>query len=223
MYWPQMNDNIVENWLRSLGLAHYTQEFLDNGYDDLEMCKQIGQEDLDAIGVTNEGHREDILDAVSLLLKYGGTRVYFILDPDYQKFKNTKPNNYASYEVIDTSAFSQDGINHAFQKRVSMFEHVSLMDSSDCMYSQSLNGRAKSGFVFPDSPPLLPPTRSNPFGIPHGSPRISHPHKHPGTSLVTFPSLQLVAVIQGKLSEDGIDLAGYGYCERVSERIMRSN
>ena len=223
MYWPQVNDNIVENWLRSLGLAHYTQDFLDNGYDDLEMCKQIGQEDLDAIGVTNEGHREDILDAVRLLLKYGGTRVYFILDPDYQKFKNSKPINYASYEVIDTTAFSQDGTNHAFEKRVSMYEHVSLMDSSDCMYSQSLNGKAKSGFDFPDNPPLLQPTRCNPLGIPDGSPRISHPHKHPCTSLVTFPSLQLVAVIQGKLREDGIDLSGYGYCERVSERIMRSN
>ena len=109
MYWPQVNDNIVENWLRSLGLAHYTEDFLDNGYDDLEMCKQIWQEDLDAIGVTNEGHREDILDAVSLLLKYGGTRVYFILDPDYQKFKNSKPTNYASYEVIDTTRENKVG------------------------------------------------------------------------------------------------------------------
>ncbi|XP_064628498.1 SAM and SH3 domain-containing protein 1-like isoform X2 [Lineus longissimus] len=75
-----MSDNIIEEWLRSLNLIHYTQAFLDNGYDDLEICKQIGQPDLDAIGVQKPSHRKEILDAVRSLRELGGTSVYFTLE-----------------------------------------------------------------------------------------------------------------------------------------------
>lgn len=71
----------VEDWLRSLGLIHYTQPFLDNGYDELEICKEIGKEDLDAIGVTNFKDRTDILNAVARL-KQSGTAVYFVLEAE---------------------------------------------------------------------------------------------------------------------------------------------
>ena len=69
----------VEDWLRSLGLIHYTQAFLDNGYDELEICKEMGREDLDAIGVTNFKDRTDILNDVERL-KQSGTAVYFVLE-----------------------------------------------------------------------------------------------------------------------------------------------
>ncbi|PFX34555.1 SAM and SH3 domain-containing protein 1-like [Stylophora pistillata] len=69
----------VEDWLRSLGFIHYTQAFLDNGYDELEICKEIGKEDLDAIGVRNFKDRTDILNAVERL-KQSGTAVYFVLE-----------------------------------------------------------------------------------------------------------------------------------------------
>ncbi|XP_067049790.1 serine/arginine repetitive matrix protein 1-like [Acropora muricata] len=69
----------VEDWLRSLGFINYTQDFLDNGYDELEICKEIGKEDLDAIGVRNFKDRTDILNAVSRL-KQDGTAVYFELE-----------------------------------------------------------------------------------------------------------------------------------------------
>lgn len=69
----------VEDWLRSLGFINYTQDFLDNGYDELEICKEIGKEDLDAIGVRNFKDRTDILNAVSRL-KQAGTAVYFVLE-----------------------------------------------------------------------------------------------------------------------------------------------
>jgi len=71
----------VEDWLRSLGFIHYTQAFLDNGYDELEICKEIGKEDLDAIGVKNFKDRTDILNAVERL-KQSGTAVYFVLEAD---------------------------------------------------------------------------------------------------------------------------------------------
>lgn len=76
---------IVEEWLRPLNLQHYTQAFLDNGYDDLEVCKQIGEPDLDAIGVLDVEHRKSILDAVEVLQKEGESAVYFTLEnPDYE-------------------------------------------------------------------------------------------------------------------------------------------
>ena len=71
---------IIEEWLRSLGLVQYTQDFLDNGYDDLEICKQIGEVDLDAIGVSKQEHRKEILDAVLTLRQHGGASVYFTLE-----------------------------------------------------------------------------------------------------------------------------------------------
>lgn len=71
----------MEDWLRSLGFIHYTQAFLDNGYDELEICKEIGKEDLDAIGVRNFKDRTDILNAVDRL-KQAGTAVYFVLEAE---------------------------------------------------------------------------------------------------------------------------------------------
>lgn len=74
------SNSIVEDWLRSVDLVQYTQSFLDNGYDDLEVCKQIGEDDLDAIGVPRDEHREKLLRAVKVLKEEGGTAVYFTLE-----------------------------------------------------------------------------------------------------------------------------------------------
>ncbi|XP_013776732.1 uncharacterized protein LOC106461456 [Limulus polyphemus] len=73
-------ENIVEEWLRSFHLSQYAESFLDNGYDDLEICKQIGEADLDGIGVTDGAHRQQILRAVRKLLEQGGAAVYFTLE-----------------------------------------------------------------------------------------------------------------------------------------------
>ncbi|KAK8779063.1 hypothetical protein V5799_019594 [Amblyomma americanum] len=72
--------SIVADWLRTLGLPQYAESFVDNGYDDLEICKQIGEPDLDAIGVTDPRHRDRVLQAVRVLLEQGGTAVYFTLE-----------------------------------------------------------------------------------------------------------------------------------------------
>ena len=83
-----MEPNIVEDWLKSMHLSRYFQAFVDNGYDDLEVCKQIGHPDLDAIGVRQVSHRKAILSAVLTLREQGGTHVYFTLenpaDQEYQ-------------------------------------------------------------------------------------------------------------------------------------------
>ena len=71
--------NIVENWLRSMNLSRYAKAFIDNGYDDLEVCKLIDLPDLNAIGV--DAHDlGDLLEAVRTLREEGGTAVYFTLE-----------------------------------------------------------------------------------------------------------------------------------------------
>lgn len=56
---------------------------MDNGYDDLEVCKQIGDPDLDAIGVLAPAHRRRILEAVRRLREQDAAAagLYFTLEP----------------------------------------------------------------------------------------------------------------------------------------------
>ncbi|XP_056261730.1 SAM and SH3 domain-containing protein 1a isoform X1 [Seriola aureovittata] len=75
---------IVYEWLKTLQLAQYVESFVDNGYDDLEVCKQIGDADLDAIGVYIPHHRQRIHDAVRRLkeeAKETASGLYFTLEP----------------------------------------------------------------------------------------------------------------------------------------------
>ncbi|KAL5233995.1 hypothetical protein ACI65C_001405 [Semiaphis heraclei] len=72
--------NIVVEWLRSLHLGQYADSFLDNGYDDLEICKQVGDPDMDAIGVFNPSHRNRLLQSVRTLREEGAASVYFTLE-----------------------------------------------------------------------------------------------------------------------------------------------
>ncbi|XP_073788682.1 SAM and SH3 domain-containing protein 1a isoform X2 [Danio rerio] len=76
--------NIVYEWLKTLQLCQYVEAFVDNGYDDLEVCKQIGDPDLDAIGVFIPHHRQRIHDAVQRLKdddRETATGLYFTLEP----------------------------------------------------------------------------------------------------------------------------------------------
>ncbi|KAL4661046.1 SAM and SH3 domain-containing protein 1 [Arapaima gigas] len=75
---------IVYEWLKTLQLCHYVESFVDNGYDDLEVCKQIGDPDLDAIGVFVPHHRQRIHEAVRRLReedKESSSGLYFTLEP----------------------------------------------------------------------------------------------------------------------------------------------
>uniref|UniRef100_A0A1A8TXC2 Sterile alpha motif domain-containing protein 5 n=1 Tax=Nothobranchius furzeri TaxID=105023 RepID=A0A1A8TXC2_NOTFU len=76
--------SLVLQWLSKLHLAQYVESFLDNGYDDLEVCKQIGEPDLDAIGVRIQYHRHRLLTAVKSLKEEDKRKIpgyYFTLEP----------------------------------------------------------------------------------------------------------------------------------------------
>lgn len=72
--------NIVCEWLRTIGLTQYGESFLENGYDELEICKQIGEIDLDAIGVDNPSHRGKLLKSVRTLREKGAAIVYVLIN-----------------------------------------------------------------------------------------------------------------------------------------------
>uniref|UniRef100_A0A8C3AHK3 Sterile alpha motif domain-containing protein 5 n=1 Tax=Cyclopterus lumpus TaxID=8103 RepID=A0A8C3AHK3_CYCLU len=79
-----MCPNLVLEWLCKLHLAQYVESFIDNGYDDLEVCKQIGEPDLDAIGVQIQYHRHRLLTAVHKLKYEDESKApgyYFTLEP----------------------------------------------------------------------------------------------------------------------------------------------
>ena len=76
--WRQEDQNIVTVWLRFLNIEEYTKRFIDNGYDDLETVKMIGEDDLKAIGIDNQKDLEMILLSVKILREHGGAWVYFL-------------------------------------------------------------------------------------------------------------------------------------------------
>ncbi|XP_070568196.1 SAM and SH3 domain-containing protein 1-like isoform X4 [Ptychodera flava] len=98
-----MAGNIVEEWLRSMDLLQYAEAFVDNGYDDLEICKQVGEPDLDAIGVENPSHRRNILRAVSRLREEGGTHVYFTLEQTENLSDSDSDHKVGNGDVFDNN------------------------------------------------------------------------------------------------------------------------
>ncbi|XP_037943562.1 sterile alpha motif domain-containing protein 5-like [Teleopsis dalmanni] len=74
------HNNIVCEWLRAIGLSQYAESFMENGYDELEICKQIGEIDLDAIGVDTAQHRSKLLKSVRTLREKGAAIVYVMIN-----------------------------------------------------------------------------------------------------------------------------------------------
>ncbi|XP_053139011.1 sterile alpha motif domain-containing protein 5 [Hemicordylus capensis] len=93
--------NIVYEWLKTLKLSQYAESFVDNGYDDLEVCKQIGDPDLDAIGVSLPQHRRRIHEAVQRLKEEDETTagLYFTLEPQQLQHGFPSPEIYTSHLV----------------------------------------------------------------------------------------------------------------------------
>nr|XP_056708593.1 sterile alpha motif domain-containing protein 5 [Euleptes europaea] len=101
--------NIVYEWLKTLKLSQYAESFVDNGYDDLEVCKQIGEPDLDAIGVSLPQHRRRIHEAVRRLKEEDETAagLYFTLEPRPQG--SPAPEIYTSHLVEEYEAKARKG------------------------------------------------------------------------------------------------------------------
>uniref|UniRef100_A0A6J0UW57 SAM and SH3 domain-containing protein 1 isoform X1 n=1 Tax=Pogona vitticeps TaxID=103695 RepID=A0A6J0UW57_9SAUR len=109
-----MSANIVYEWLKTLKLSQYAESFVDNGYDDLEVCKQIGDPDLDAIGVSLPQHRRRLHDAVQRLKEEDETTagLYFTLEP--QPPSSPSPEIYTSHlvEQYEAKTWKEPPLKH---------------------------------------------------------------------------------------------------------------
>ena len=57
----------VEELLQKIGLSEYISVFVLNGYEDLELFKEIEPSDMDYLGIVNADHRAKLLTAVQFL------------------------------------------------------------------------------------------------------------------------------------------------------------
>lgn len=57
----------VEELLQKINMQEHISVFVLNGYEDLELFKEIEPADLDYLGIVNSEHRAKILTAVQLL------------------------------------------------------------------------------------------------------------------------------------------------------------
>ena len=70
----------IADWLRSLGLEQYEAAFRDNAIDSA-VSPRLTRDDLKDIGVTQVGHRRELLDAIAALVEPAPTATPAAVDP----------------------------------------------------------------------------------------------------------------------------------------------
>lgn len=201
-----MSDMDVDEWLRTLGLSHYTQSFIDNGYDDLDVCRQIGEPDLDAIGVLDAEERRRVLNAVADLIRQyadeqrsassgrvdggsatdgnrlpggcGATPVYFTLENP----------NYARLQQNAAARAGDDGADDAVQAA-----------SSWVRIAGSTSGSVGGDLAAPAD-----------VALPSPSPVVDD------AELCEYPRGHLMALLRDRLVDDGVKLCDEPYLLEVS-------
>ncbi|CAL4064903.1 unnamed protein product [Meganyctiphanes norvegica] len=183
-------ETIVEEWLKSLSLDQYSESFLDNGYDDLEICKQIGPPDLDAIGVVNPGHRGALLSAVLLLREEGAASVYFAVEEAQRACKD-------------------HGVTLATGKKSSGGGRSSKS-------SRGSRGSGSSASTPGDTPTVgvVPPHQQQAGG----STRYMDAYEAGRAELVRLPHTQLRGLLRERLQQDAVDLASHPYTMQDGKR-----
>ncbi|XP_022242400.1 uncharacterized protein LOC106460071 isoform X1 [Limulus polyphemus] len=178
--------NIVSDWLRSLKLETYAESFLDNGYDDLEICKQIGELDLDGIGVTVSSHRQTILQAVKRLLEHGGTAVYYTVEEQLRMAGAVCCDTYDDYDSSIGPSKQKDQSN----------PHL-IVNSPKGDGDGKTNGDTVANMsCWTES------------AIPR---QFVDEYEEGKAELVKFPRIQLKMIVRDKLIRDGIRLSAEPY------------
>ncbi|GFO08546.1 sterile alpha motif domain-containing protein 5 [Plakobranchus ocellatus] len=236
------SNSIVEDWLRSVGLVQYTQAFLDNGYDDLEVCKQIGEDDLAAIGVSAGDHREQLLGAVKVLKEEGGAAVYFTLeeccdtcqseDEEEEEGEADRVGqgigDRAGNERRSGGIGSNRPADPADARRpsagptsASVGKPADARSPRPSKASSAVGGRKFSGGAA--TAPSTPSGRGGGGGGGGGATSSlmrMDAYELGKSALVTFPGVQLKLILRDKLVENNIDLSGPPYTNSVSTPFM---
>ena len=111
------DENIVSVWLKFLNIEEYTEQFIDNGYDDLETVKLMGEEDLKAIGIDNHKDEEMILLSVKILREQGAAWVYLLLG-DEEDVVKTSSSGKMSISEDEEISFSRSGKESSGQEDI---------------------------------------------------------------------------------------------------------
>ncbi|CAB4065353.1 unnamed protein product [Lepeophtheirus salmonis] len=125
------------------------QDFLDNGYDDMETVKQIGNEDLDAIGVSTSSHRAFLLDAVRVVKEQGAVWVY-LLQQDRVSGSAHHPYHMSSsgdYDFGDRVSAGSSGIALLILPLVLLGLITSMTLSAPERNSSSSSGSARQNIL----------------------------------------------------------------------------
>lgn len=188
----QMASNIVAEWLRSLHLGQYAESFIDNGYDDLEICKQVGDPDLDAIGVFNPVHRNRLLQSVRTLREEGAASVYFSLEESVAVHEECLCDNVSARSSRTSSGRSDPGAKETM---------VNCRPTpSPGAASTSTTDSAAAGVQPAD---LM-------------AAKYADEYEEGKAELVKIPRMQLKMLLRDKLSQDGIRLNCQPYSTLVS-------
>ncbi|XP_024286260.1 SAM and SH3 domain-containing protein 1 isoform X6 [Oncorhynchus tshawytscha] len=184
---------LVYEWLQNLKLPQYLEGFVDNGYDDLEVCKQIGDPDLDAIGVHVQHHRQKLLDAVKRLReqeKEKSRGLYFTLEPLNPLYPSScRPSlgtNIMHITECENDLQGSSSWTESNQEEVEIGAHQRFHQESSCPKNNNLS--------FTDC-----------------------------KEVVTYPKLKLKLLIRDKLVKDGIDLSEPPYTHKESLGLSCSN
>lgn len=147
-----VTSTLVQQWLHSIGQQQYFDAFLDNGYDDLEVCKQIGYNDLDAIGVLTSAHRVAIYNAVERLRHRVECNkpMYYLLENPNSPFRKFTENADQHKDVNE----NPDVVSHSIATE-SSHSTLSTESSNACSGQSSHSSRSRQSLQMLTSP-LLP-------------------------------------------------------------------
>jgi hypothetical protein len=70
----------VRSWLAAARLSRFTDVFIENGYDDPELVSMLGDDDFDAMGITQLGFRKRLRRLAALLPETGVAPPFDVAD-----------------------------------------------------------------------------------------------------------------------------------------------
>ena len=223
----------VEEWLDKIGMSEYTEDFVDNGYETVELITQMKAEDMDAVGVTDKQHRGILFTQAKLLYEEAtGTR------PKPSPVSSKKPAAITismSGSASPTTPSSTSGYTEPWDNTQSPIQSPLVAETaaySEPWNSTALtpksNGSSRAAIESTDSghkPPPLPPPNKAIKSSAKSKSKAKKPPPSPGVNLPEYKrdngekkltKLQLKLKIRDELQKDAIVLSEPPYINEVS-------
>lgn len=215
----------VEEWLEQIGMSEYSEGFVDNGYETVELVSRMKGEDLDAVGVKNKKDRGILFTQARLLEETTGIRPAPISRPSpgpgpAPVITLSMPGSVSPTTPCNVTPTS--GYSEPWNDNPTSTQSPSVTDT----YSEPWNGSVSNGGPSKASeatdgdrkpPPLPPPNKQTIKG--------KKPPPSPGIKLREFKRedgekgltrLQLKLKIRDELLKDSIVLSEHPFCNVVS-------